>query len=188
MAENTPLSFDGKNTGTFSFHWGWFVTMDTNTPGKNSRPKSTAKGIKRWRVSISSQIMDAIKVGGSALKENRNLHRFCPLCVAPAGSWAAPLRSDHPAWSCHPHPSPRTGAFAGSFPHSSCPPCAPSRVRGEQRLWQVSFLVCEGRTIMVGVLPFLHHLKVEAGPCLSAELLPQWGLRHLGLPIQSPPV
>lgn len=57
--------------------------------------------------------------------ENRDLHRWRLLCVAPAGSWGARPRWDHPAWSCHPHPSLRWGASAGWRPASSFWSCAP---------------------------------------------------------------
>lgn len=75
---------------------------------------------------LPCQVMDVIKLGGSAVKHgNRNLHRWCSLCAAPGGSWAARPRSGHPAWSCHPRPSRRWGAWPGCCAHSSSWSCVP---------------------------------------------------------------
>ena len=133
---NTVLTQWHRNTGTFSFNTGSFVSMETNSRvinyGAKSEIESHSQREKTWTQAFPQQVMDLIKLGGSESGDrNRNLHIWCLLCAGPEGSWAALPRWDHPALSCHPLPPRRLGAWAGWCPLSSCWSCAP--VTGNSR-------------------------------------------------------
>lgn len=73
------------------------------------------------------QVIELIKLQGRLRRKKRNLRRWCLLCAAPAGSGGARRRSDRPAWSCHPHPSQRWGAWTWGEPSYWF--CAPANKR-----------------------------------------------------------